>query len=200
MHCCIPHLVRRQLIRLPTVQLGGFAFIGEGIPIGLGAAYKIKYMKVSSQLQFAHPALSCHSSSEHNRVATGMLSMLLGCWCTSPNRGFPVPEQPVTCRRARVMRRQTRSAATSLAMAQPTTVRCRCQPCPAAALLRVSPAPGCSNFVICTTGQSLTALSLHALGWHCSLAPSGLPTGLRSLTAPAYTSHQGIFWALQIRR
>ena len=30
-----------------SVQLGGFAFIGEGIPIGLGAAYKIKYRRVS---------------------------------------------------------------------------------------------------------------------------------------------------------
>lgn len=28
------------------LQLGGFAFIGEGIPIGLGAAFKIKYKKV----------------------------------------------------------------------------------------------------------------------------------------------------------
>ena len=28
------------------VQLGGFAFIGEGIPIGLGAAFQIKYRKV----------------------------------------------------------------------------------------------------------------------------------------------------------
>ena len=98
------------------------------------------------------------------------------------------------------MRRQTRSAATSLAMAQPTTVRCCCQPCPAAALLRVSPASGCSNFDTCTTGQSLIALSLHALGWHCSLDPSGLPTALRSLTAPAHTFHQGSYWALQIRR
>jgi pyruvate dehydrogenase E1 component alpha subunit len=26
-------------------QLGGFAFIGEGIPIGLGAAFQIKYRK-----------------------------------------------------------------------------------------------------------------------------------------------------------
>ena len=32
-----------------SVQLGGFAFIGEGIPIGLGAAYKIKYRRVSLQ-------------------------------------------------------------------------------------------------------------------------------------------------------
>ena len=30
-------------------QLGGFAFIGEGIPIGLGAAYKIKYRRVRQQ-------------------------------------------------------------------------------------------------------------------------------------------------------
>ena len=29
-----------------TVQLGGFAFIGEGIPVGLGAAFGIKYRKV----------------------------------------------------------------------------------------------------------------------------------------------------------
>ena len=28
------------------MQLGGFAFIGEGIPIGLGAAYRTKYAKV----------------------------------------------------------------------------------------------------------------------------------------------------------
>lgn len=28
------------------LQLGGFAFIGEGIPIGLGAAFRCKYMKV----------------------------------------------------------------------------------------------------------------------------------------------------------
>ena len=28
------------------MQLGGFAFIGEGIPIGLGAAFQIKYRKV----------------------------------------------------------------------------------------------------------------------------------------------------------
>ena len=28
------------------MQLGGFAFIGEGIPVGLGAAYGIKYRKV----------------------------------------------------------------------------------------------------------------------------------------------------------
>lgn len=31
---------------LLCLQLGGFAFIGEGIPIGLGAAFKIKYKKV----------------------------------------------------------------------------------------------------------------------------------------------------------
>lgn len=31
---------------LPTLQLGGFAFIGEGIPVGLGAAFRCKYMKV----------------------------------------------------------------------------------------------------------------------------------------------------------
>ena len=31
------------------MQLGGFAFIGEGIPIGLGAAYKIKYKRVRQQ-------------------------------------------------------------------------------------------------------------------------------------------------------
>ena len=28
------------------MQLGGFAFIGEGIPIGLGAAFQVRYRKV----------------------------------------------------------------------------------------------------------------------------------------------------------
>jgi hypothetical protein len=28
------------------MQLGGFAFIGEGIPIGLGAAFQIRYRRV----------------------------------------------------------------------------------------------------------------------------------------------------------
>ena len=31
---------------LPRVQLGGFAFIGEGIPVGLGAAFRSKYLRV----------------------------------------------------------------------------------------------------------------------------------------------------------
>lgn len=35
-----PHAAR-------AVQLGGFAFIGEGIPIGLGAAFQAKYRRVS---------------------------------------------------------------------------------------------------------------------------------------------------------
>ena len=30
-----------------SLQLGGFAFIGEGIPVGLGAAFRAKYMRVS---------------------------------------------------------------------------------------------------------------------------------------------------------
>ena len=29
------------------MQLGGFAFIGEGIPVGLGAAFRSKYQRVS---------------------------------------------------------------------------------------------------------------------------------------------------------
>lgn len=29
------------------LQLGGFAFIGEGIPVGLGAAFRSKYQRVS---------------------------------------------------------------------------------------------------------------------------------------------------------
>lgn len=28
---------------LPSPQLGGYAFIGEGIPVGLGAAFQIAY-------------------------------------------------------------------------------------------------------------------------------------------------------------
>lgn len=31
---------------LLAVQLGGFAFIGEGIPIGLGAAFQVAYRRV----------------------------------------------------------------------------------------------------------------------------------------------------------
>ena len=37
---------------LPT-QLGGYAFIGEGIPIGLGAAFQVRYRRVRTcQLSF----------------------------------------------------------------------------------------------------------------------------------------------------
>ena len=28
------------------MQLGGYAFIGEGIPIGLGAAFQVRYRRV----------------------------------------------------------------------------------------------------------------------------------------------------------
>ena len=33
-------------LNLNRLQLGGFAFIGEGIPIGLGAAFQVAYRKV----------------------------------------------------------------------------------------------------------------------------------------------------------
>lgn len=46
--------IDRTDIRLLTgMQLGGFAFIGEGIPVGLGAAYAIKYRHVSVSHPFA---------------------------------------------------------------------------------------------------------------------------------------------------
>lgn len=38
-------MLRCTLILL--LQLGGFAFIGEGIPIGLGAAFRSKYIRAS---------------------------------------------------------------------------------------------------------------------------------------------------------
>ena len=48
---------------LPPVcaQLGGFAFIGEGIPIGLGAAFQIRYRRV----RFLHRRNRCRP--QHHR-------------------------------------------------------------------------------------------------------------------------------------
>ena len=42
------------------MQLGGFAFIGEGIPIGLGAAFQIKYRKVSSLAENFSATVNAH--------------------------------------------------------------------------------------------------------------------------------------------
>ena len=41
-------LLKRIIFLYFIPQLGGYAFIGEGIPIGLGAAFQSKYRKVSS--------------------------------------------------------------------------------------------------------------------------------------------------------
>ena len=53
------------------VQLGGFAFIGEGIPIGLGAAFQIKYRRVSFYLPLAEDTSLC------NYIAHGYRSWAL---------------------------------------------------------------------------------------------------------------------------
>lgn len=45
MHCTGPYCI--IIVTRAGLQLGGFAFIGEGIPIGLGAAFKVKYKRVS---------------------------------------------------------------------------------------------------------------------------------------------------------
>ena len=119
---------RRQLTRLPTVQLGGFAFIGEGIPIGLGAAYKIKYMKVSPRLLATRPALPSCLPPGHDGAVTGLMSRPPGCLTSMFRQGLSCAEVEaacVMCRRARAMTRRTKSAATSSATAQPTTVRLR---------------------------------------------------------------------------
>ena len=39
-----------------VLQLGGFAFIGEGIPVGLGAAFRVKYAKVCPTASKPWPA------------------------------------------------------------------------------------------------------------------------------------------------
>lgn len=41
-------IIHSSTTHICNLQLGGFAFIGEGIPIGLGAAFQIKYKKVST--------------------------------------------------------------------------------------------------------------------------------------------------------
>ena len=58
--CRLPCLLTKTC----ALQLGGFAFIGEGIPVGLGAAYRIKYAKVGP---------SCHACP----------SQQLRCLCAS---------------------------------------------------------------------------------------------------------------------
>jgi hypothetical protein len=47
MFCDLPGLI-------VWLQLGGFAFIGEGIPVGLGAAYAIKYRHVCIPCMHPH--------------------------------------------------------------------------------------------------------------------------------------------------
>ena len=58
------------------MQLGGFAFIGEGIPIGLGAAYKIKYRRVSQQIYDPTRKLALVLNPSLSAVS---LAVLLAC-------------------------------------------------------------------------------------------------------------------------
>jgi hypothetical protein len=61
----------------PRTQLGGFAFIGEGIPVGLGAAFRSKYLRVGALNPEAHHGWrSSHCTGQSDRVAA-----------------FPLPQQ-----------------------------------------------------------------------------------------------------------
>jgi hypothetical protein len=60
-----------QPTTLNDAQLGGYAFIGEGIPIGLGAAFQSKYRRVSA----ARPPLLRASRVFCINQSLGMLSL-----------------------------------------------------------------------------------------------------------------------------
>ena len=55
---------------LPCAQLGGFAFIGEGIPVGLGAAFRSKYLRVRGLVpEASHGWRISHYSRNTNSTA-----------------------------------------------------------------------------------------------------------------------------------
>ena len=82
------------------LQLGGFAFIGEGIPIGLGAAYKIKYKRVRCCFALCH--MQANTSiflmfvlqvNSHAHLALDSISSIAGFTaarrvCTADNGNF----------------------------------------------------------------------------------------------------------------
>ena len=78
----------------PCLQLGGFAFIGEGIPVGLGAAFKTKYMKVSL-LSSLPTSMLLHVSSGCGKSASFLQQDL-----TLPAQGTSKTSPALTCQAA----------------------------------------------------------------------------------------------------